>query len=119
MSSADPSETIDGTAAPAPLGFRALRHVFSYYNFRLFFFGQFMSLLGNWLQNVAVGWLVYDLTHSPFLLGLVSFLQQAPIFFLSAFAGTIIDRIGRRRMMALTQIFFCMLSTTLAVVTFS
>ena len=119
MSSAGPSEAIEGNATPAPLGFRAMLHVFHHRNFRLFFFGQFMSLLGTWLQNVAVGWLVYDMTRSPFLLGLTMFLQQAPIFFLAAFAGTYVDRIGRRRMMALTQILFCIQSVVLATLTLS
>jgi len=55
-------------------GLRALRHR----NFRLFLTGQFISLIGTWMQTVALGWLVYRLSHSPFLLGLSGFLSQIP-----------------------------------------
>ena len=59
--------------------FRALRHR----NFRLFLAGQLISLIGTWLQSVALGWLLYRLTHSPFLLGLAAFLTQIPSVVLS------------------------------------
>jgi hypothetical protein len=51
--------------------------------------GQLITLLGTWIQSVALSWLVYRLTHSAFLLGLVTFASQAPIFFITPFAGTI------------------------------
>src|SRR5882757_324705 len=79
---------------------RALR----YRNYRLFFAGQTISLIGTWLQLTALPWLVYRLTSSPFLLGLVGFLSQIPTFLLTPFAGVLIDRMDRRRILVTTQI---------------
>ena len=67
--------------APSAL---ALFRVFRHRNYRLFFTGQLVSLMGTWMQSVAQGWLVYTMTHSPFLLGLTSFAGQIPLFFMSA-----------------------------------
>jgi MFS family permease len=72
---------------------RALRHR----NFRLFIAGQSISLIGNWMQQVAMGWLVYRLTSSAFLLGLVAFGAQGPSFILAPIAGVLADRLNRRR----------------------
>ncbi len=80
--------------------FRALRHR----NYRLYFFGQFFSLSGTWIQNVAQGWLVYELTHSPFWLGLVGFLNFLPLSLFSIFAGSIADRVSKHRMLLILQI---------------
>jgi len=79
---------------------RALRHR----NFRLFFTGQSISLLGTWMQQVAMGWLVYRLSHSEFILGLVAFASQAPTFFITSFAGVLADRWDRRRILIVTQV---------------
>jgi MFS family permease len=89
--------------SPDPSGTSRLPRVFRHRNYRLFFAGQLVSLLGTWMQNVALGWLVFRLSHSPFLLGLVTFLMQAPIFFISPFAGTIADRLDRRWVFVTTQ----------------
>ena len=78
---------------------RALRHR----NFRLFLGGQVVSLTGTWMQQVALGWLVYRLTHSAFLLGLVGFAGQIPSLFLAPFAGVWADRWNRHRMIVATQ----------------
>lgn len=78
---------------------RALR----YRNFRLFITGQSVSLVGNWMQQVAMGWLVYRLTNSAFLLGLVAFGAQGPSFILAPFAGVLADRLNRRRMIIAAQ----------------
>ena len=87
---------------PNPLrySFRALRHR----NFRLFLGGQFVSLIGTWLQSVALGWLLYRLTHSAFLLGLAGFLTQIPSLVLSPLAGVWADRWNRHRMVISTQV---------------
>ncbi|MGQ0815679.1 MAG: MFS transporter [Gemmatimonadota bacterium] len=69
-----------------------------YRNFRLFTAGQSISLIGSWMQQVAMGWLVYRLTGSAFLLGLVAFAAQGPSFILAPFAGVLADRVNRRRM---------------------
>jgi MFS family permease len=85
---------------PLRHSFRALRHR----NFRLFLGGQFVSLVGTWLQTVALGWLLYRLTHSAFLLGLAGFLTQIPSLLLSPLAGVWVDRWNRHRMVIGTQI---------------
>ena len=72
-------------------------------NFRLFFFGQSISLIGTWMQQVAMIWLVYRLSNSAFLLGLVGFFSQIPSFFLSPMAGVFTDRWNLRRTILLTQ----------------
>jgi MFS family permease len=78
---------------------RALRHR----NYRLFFGGQGISLIGTWMQRIAIPWLVYRLTDSPFLLGFVGFAGQIPGFILLPFAGVLADRWNRRRLLFLTQ----------------
>ena len=89
---------------------RALRHR----NYRLFFGGQGISLIGTWMTRVATGWLVYRLTGSAFLLGLVSFAGQIPILFLGPFAGVWVDRLNRRSVLIFTQILSMMQSFALA-----
>ncbi len=86
-------------AANLKLIFRALKHR----NYRLFFTGQSVSLIGTWMQMVAVGWLVYRLTNSPFLLGIVGFVGQIPTFLFTPFAGVFADRHNRRNMLIVTQ----------------
>jgi MFS family permease len=87
----------------APRGFshawRALRHR----NFRLFFGGQTISLVGTWMTRIATAWLVYRLTHSALLLGTVSFAGQIPTFLLAPFAGVLVDRSNRRHLLVWTQ----------------
>jgi MFS family permease len=72
-------------------------------NYRLFFIGQSISLIGTWMQVIAIGWLVYDLTNSALLLGMVGFFSQIPAFFLAPFAGAFIDRWNRHRILITTQ----------------
>ena len=78
---------------------RALRHR----NFRLFFAGQGVSLIGSWIQWTTMGWLVYDLTGSQRMLGTVNFASQIPAFFLAGIAGALADRWNRRRLVIATQ----------------
>ena len=73
--------------------FQALRHR----NFRLFFFGQGTSLAGTWMQSVAQGWLVLQLTNSPYYVGLVSALGSLPVLLVSLPAGVFADRTHKRR----------------------
>jgi len=82
---------------PAP--FSALRHR----NFRLFFIGQFVSLVGTWMQIVAQGWLVLELTDSAFAVGLVSALGSLPILLFTLWGGVLADRVNRRRALLLLQ----------------
>jgi len=79
--------------------FRALHHQ----NYRLFFGGQGISLIGTWMQQIAMSWLVYRMTQSAFLLGVVGFLGQIPAFFLSPFAGVLSDKWNRHRILIYTQ----------------
>lgn len=81
---------------------RALRAL-SNRDYRLFFFGQGVSLIGTWMQNIASNWLMYRMTGSPFMLGLSGFLSQMPIFVISPFAGVIGDRVSRRRILLIVQ----------------
>lgn len=89
---------------------RALRHR----NYRLFFGGQGISLIGTWMTRVATSWLVYRLTGSAFLLGLVSFASQIPILLIGPFAGVWVDRLDRRRVLVFTQILSMLESFALA-----
>jgi MFS family permease len=82
-----------------PAALRAFRHR----DFRLFFSGQLISLVGTWMQSVAQAWLVLELTNSPFRLGLVSALQFAPMLVLSFFAGALADRLRKRRLVLTSQ----------------
>jgi MFS family permease len=81
------------------LAARALRNR----NYRLFFFGQGLSLIGTWMQRVALGWLVYRLTGSEWLLGVVGFASQFLTFLVAPFAGVLADRTDRRRLLVVTQ----------------
>jgi len=82
-----------------PTGLRALNHR----DYRLFFSGQLISLIGTWMQSVAQAWLVLELTNSPFKLGLISALQSAPMLCLAFVAGAIADRLPKRRVLIGTQ----------------
>jgi MFS family permease len=82
---------------------KLLLRAFHYRNYRLFFMGQGISLIGTWTQQVAVSWLVYRLTGSTLLLGTVLFCNQIPMFFLAPFAGVVADRWERKRLLLLTQ----------------
>jgi MFS family permease len=94
---------------------RALRHR----NFRLFFGGQTISLIGTWMTRIATAWLVYRLTHSALLLGTVSFAGQIPTFLIAPFAGVWIDRWDRRQVLVWTQTLAMVQSFALAGLTFS
>jgi len=76
---------------------------FKYRNYRLFFGGQGISLTGTWLQNIAVSWLVYRLTNSALLLGVVGFAGQIPAFLVTPLAGVLVDRWNRHRILVVTQ----------------
>jgi MFS family permease len=85
-------------------GLRLLFRALKYRNYRLFFGGQTISLIGTWMQRIAMGWLVYRLTDSAFLLGIVGFAGQIPGFLVGPFAGVIADRVNRHRMLITAQV---------------
>lgn len=82
---------------------RATFRAFRSYNYRLFFVGQVLSLIGSWMDSLAMSWLVYRLTGSEILLGTVGFCSQIPMFLMSPYAGIVSDRIDRRRILLTTQ----------------
>lgn len=94
---------------------RALRHK----NYRLFFSGQSISLIGTWMQSVALGWLVYRLSDSAFLLGLVGFSSQIPTFILASFAGVFADRYNKHKIIITTQTLAMIQAFILAFLTLS
>jgi MFS family permease len=88
-------------------------------NYRLYFTGQCISLIGTWMTRLATSWLVYRLTDSAFLLGMVGFLSQIPALFLSPLAGVWVDRWDRHRAMVITQVLAMVQSLALAALTLS
>ena len=89
-----------GGQAASPSGFLA---PFQHRNYRLYFVGQTVSLVGFWMQAIAQAWLVYRLTDSPLLLGLVGFAGQVPMLLVTPFAGVLADRLPRRGILFFTQ----------------
>ena len=118
------AEEVQVTGGPAPTpsavnrlpaAFRSLKHR----NFRLFFSGQLISLVGTWMQTIAEAWLIYRLTGSSVLLGLLGFVSQIPIFLLSPIGGLAADRWPRQRVVIATQLASMTLGLTLAALTLS
>ncbi len=95
--------------------FSALRHP----NYRLWFIGQLVSLVGTWMQNTAQGYLVYELTRSPAYLGYVGFAAGIPTWLFTLYGGVIADRISRRALLIITQIAMMLLAFLLAVLVFT
>jgi len=87
-----------------PIGLKLIFRSFQYRNYRLFFSGQSISLIGTWIQRIATPWLVYNLTGSAFLLGVVGFAGQIPTFVIAPFAGVLTDRWNRYHILIATQI---------------
>lgn len=98
-----------------PAGLRALRHR----DFRLFWSGQLVSLIGTWMQSVGQSWLVLELTNSPFRLGLIGTLQFGPILLFSFLGGAISDRVRKRRLLIGTQSALMLQAFTLSVLVWS
>lgn len=87
-------------------------------NFKLFFYGQSISLIGTWMQKTAVSWLVYQLTGSALLLGVVGFVSLIPSLLLSPYAGSLVDRHNRYRILVITQVASMMQAGALAGIIF-
>jgi MFS family permease len=103
------------SASKLPAALRALRHR----NYQLFFFGQLISLTGTWMQSVAQSWLIYRMTGSAVLLGLVGFASQIPVFLLAPVGGAVADRYRRHRILVTTQTIAMLLAFVLAGLTLS
>ncbi|HYO91088.1 MAG TPA: MFS transporter, partial [Pyrinomonadaceae bacterium] len=110
-----PSLPIFARQISLPSSLRALGHR----NFRLFWSGQLISLTGTWMQMVARGWLVLELTHSPFWLGMVGFANSVPVLFLSLWAGAVADSVSKRALVMWTQGISMVMSLVLAALTFT
>jgi len=91
--------------------FSSLRHT----NFRLFWFGQMISLSGTWVQTIAQGWLVLELTNSAFLLGMINAIAALPIMLFSLIGGVVADRFNKKRILLTTQIFSMILAFCLGI----
>src|SRR5678815_1397854 len=98
---------------PLPAALRA----FHSRNYRLFVVGQLVSLIGTWMQSVAQSWLVYRLTGSAALLGLIGFAGQIPVFVLAPLGGVVADRVNRHRVLIVTQSVMMALAAGLAALT--
>jgi MFS family permease len=94
--------------------FRSLRR---HRNYRLFFTGQLISVAGTWMQNIALAWLVIQLSSSPLAIGALAFCRFLPFFLLSLVAGVFVDRLDTRRLLITTQASAMLVSIVLAVVT--
>ena len=94
---------------------RAFRHR----NFRLFFYGQSLSLIGSWIQQIAMSWLVYRMTGSPFLLGLAAFAGQIPILVLAPLGGIWADRFDLRKLLLATQVLAMLQALALALLIYA
>ncbi len=92
--------------------FRALK----YRNFQLFFPGLALSQIGIWIQNVAMSWLIYELTKSPLLMGIITCLNTVPLFLLTPFGGVIADKFNRKKLLLTVQILFSLQAFLLAIV---
>lgn len=94
-------------------------HALSHKNFRYFWMGQCVSLIGTWMQNIGQSWLVYTLTDSPFLLGLVGTIQFLPVTVFSLFAGVVVDRFPKKKILLVTQTISMLLAFTLSILVFT
>jgi MFS family permease len=105
------TEALPTRPAARRYGLGALSHR----NFRLFFTGQGISLVGTWMQNVGEGWLILTLTNSPFYVGLTSALSSLGVLLFSLYAGVIADRVDKRRVIVFMQIAFMLEAFTVAI----
>ncbi len=87
----------------APGTLKTIFRAFKYPNYRLYYYGQSISLIGTWVQNIAMGWLLYRITGSALLLGTVAFAQQIPSLFIMPLAGVLADRFNRKKVIIISQ----------------
>lgn len=110
-----PSPALAGRGIRLPKTFTALRHR----NFQLYFGGQLVSLAGTWMQIIAQGWLVYELTHSELTLGIVGFASAIPALVVTPWGGVVVDRVPKRSLVVATQAASMLLAFSLAALTFT
>jgi len=100
-------------------GLKLLLRALGSNNYRLYFMGQALSLIGTWIQQIAMRWLVYRLTKSALLLGVVGFASDIPVFLLVPFAGVLADKLKRQRILAITQALSALQAFVLAILVIS
>lgn len=88
-------------------------------NFRYYWIGMCISLIGTWMQNIALPWIAYSLTNSPLLLSLVGVMQFAPVLFLSLYAGALLDRFPKKSVILVTQTIFLIITLVLTILVFT
>ena len=113
------AQSVESQAARPRLSARSTFAALSYPNYRLWYFGQMISLFGTWMQSTAQGYLVYELTRSPAFLGYVGFAAGLPSWLFMLYAGVIADRMPRRKLLLITQTMMMALAFVLAGLTFS
>src|SRR5215475_1504998 len=113
MRSPEATSTSSNTGRAAT-GLAFMLRALDHRNYRLFFSGQSVSLIGTWMTRIATSWLIYRLTRSALLLGLVGFAGQIPSFLLAPVAGVLVDRWNRHRLLVVTQILAMVQSAALA-----
>src|SRR5512137_3120896 len=109
------AETAYTPARRMPQTFRSLQHR----NFQLYFAGQLISVAGTWMQVVAQAWLVYQLSHSELMLGIVGFAAAIPSLLISPWGGVVVDRVNKRNLLVITQAAAMVLAFILAALTFA
>ena len=107
------------TAALLALPARTFASLRNHRNYRLFFAGQLVSVVGTWMQNIALAWFVIELTRSPVAVGVLAFCRFAPFTIFGLFAGVVADRFDYRRLVMVTQSFAMLVSIALAALAFS
>jgi MFS family permease len=117
MAEANTTRTVPAPSLPDRSRFQDTIRSLKHRNFQLFFSGQLISLVGTWMQTVAQSWLVYRMTGSSLLLGLVSFAGQIPVFPMAPLAGMVADRLNRRKVVIATQTASMILAFILAFLT--
>ena len=105
------------TALAIALRGRTFRSIRRHRNYRLWFTGQLISVAGTWMQNIALAWLVIELSSSPLAVGALAFCRFLPFFLFSLVAGVVVDRLDTRRLLIVTQATAMAVSIVLAVVT--
>jgi MFS family permease len=118
-SASQPADEKDKKQAKGRLSVKQTFAALKYPNYRLWFFGQMVSLFGTWMQMTAQGYLVFELTHSPAYLGYVGFSAGIPTWVLMLYAGVIADRVSRRTLLIITQTSMMVLAFILAALAFS
>jgi MFS family permease len=118
MTDAEPKELEAPAKGVAKTGAVRTFAAFAHRNYQLWFFGQLVSLAGTWMQSIAQGWLVYQISHSDFALGLVGFAGAIPILIITPFGGVVVDRVPKRTLLVITQSVMMLLAFVLGALVF-